>query len=253
MAQLSPARTRLFRVIDCLTISVHAMQVGLQAKAVVPGEPALYGPGLAAPTHLARMAAAGEALAALPPVEVRQWVERGTGSPRAARLVATFDGIEAPADHRLPVTIFRRFFARMLPKAAPASIGALANLGRLCMQVDRDGDMLQDLFKLYIGLGVEIDIVKLGFPVALGHLKAHGRAMSIACGPAPFATGWADFAIIIEKLALWGTKNTGRRDKFTAARALTGDPAVRKLLPRLKQLPPRRIAILGHSMTMSLH
>src|SRR6185369_17220412 len=55
------------------------------------------------------------------------------------------------------------------------------------------------------------------------------------------------------KIWNWGEKNLHIRDERVLAAELLKEPEVKQLQPRLRALPPQRIAVIGHSFTMGLH
>jgi hypothetical protein len=119
----------------------------------------------------------------------------------------------------------------------------------LCLEMDHDGTYLQDLYTIYIVLGIK----QLSLPDDDAGQIAAAEELSKLCAPGPYDSDAKAFRPIIQKLVWWAEKNTGRRDRHVLAREMLEHPEIKPLIPALKKLPPRRIAILGHSMTMSLH
>ena len=51
----------------------------------------------------------------------------------------------------------------------------------------------------------------------------------------------------------WGEKNLHIRDEKVLAAELVSEGDIKVLRPRLRALPPQKIAVVGHSFTMGLH
>ncbi|MCW8131687.1 MAG: hypothetical protein KIS92_15180 [Planctomycetota bacterium] len=242
---------RLLELTGALMRAVHAGQIHLQHRAKTPGDPALYAPRLVTLEQAERLRIAGERLAALPSEHLVAWAH-GHASSEAGRLVAALACPVCMDDPRLPVNVMRTFLEANGVRDEPA-VRATANLFQLLMEVHRDGDWLQDLFRVYLCLGLPVSLSQLGLAAGDADLERYGRELSPLIGASPFETTPLAVHMILKKLEMWGEKNSGRRDKFAIAHELLDDPAVTPLLPALKALPPKRVAVFGHSMTMSLH
>ena len=104
---------------------------------------------------------------------------------------------------------------------------------------------------------------RLGLPVYVGQLRLPGRdADFLAVGQASSRDGparrrWglsaAEWQIAGRKIWNWGEKNLHIRDDRVLADELLMEPDVAALVPRIRALPPQRVAVLGHSFTMGLH
>ena len=70
--------------------------------------------------------------------------------------------LELPEE--LPVDVFARDLLAQVPGRDPNDIRALANLYQTVLEVERDGDRLQDLYRLYIPLGLAVTVEQLGLP-----------------------------------------------------------------------------------------
>jgi hypothetical protein len=63
----------------------------------------------------------------------------------------------------------------------------------------------------------------------------------------------AEWQIAGRKIWNWGEKNRHTRDARVVARELLAEPELLALVPRLRALEPRRVAVINHSFTMDLH
>jgi hypothetical protein len=121
------------------------------------------------------------------------------------------------------------------------------------LEVERDGDLLQDEFAFYIALGLPVYVGQLHLAGSDASMLAAGRQLSGHSCPAPFDTGAAEWQIAGRKIWNWGEKNLHIRDEKVLAAELLSEPRVKALIPSLRALPPQKIAVIGHSFTMGLH
>ncbi|MCZ7649323.1 MAG: SGNH/GDSL hydrolase family protein [Planctomycetota bacterium] len=171
----------------------------------------------------------------------RDRTRRHAPAPRAAR---------PPAGSPAPVC--EAWLAARAPGAAPQDRAALANLVQLALLVQRDGDLLQELFRVYLALGLKASPAALGLPVDLPGLLRIGEDLAARVKPCPFDTGPVAWQAALQKVELWLQKHAGR-DRYALAAELLREPGLAALKPALAARPARRVAVLGHSMTMSLH
>src|SRR5204862_5580798 len=130
---------------------------------------------------------------------------------------------------------------------------AIASLYQTVLEVERDGDLLQDQFAFYIGLGLPVYLKQLGLPGRDSDLLLSGQRLVGRSCAAPFETGAAEWQIAGRKIWNWGEKNLHVRDQKVLAAELLSERDVKALVPRLRALPPQKIAVIGHSFTMGLH
>ncbi len=116
-----------------------------------------------------------------------------------------------------------------------------------------DGDRLQEEFAFYIGLGLPVYVGQLNLPGSDGAMLAVGQQLAAQTCVSPFETNAAAWQIAGRKIWNWGEKNLHIRDERVLASELLSEPDVKILLPRLRELPAQRIAVIGHSFTMGLH
>ena len=130
---------------------------------------------------------------------------------------------------------------------------AIASLLQTNLEVERDGDRLQELFAFYAGLGLPVYLGQLGLPGTDDVFLAIGRALEGKSCASPVGTSAAEWQIALRKNWNWGEKNLGIRDDKVLAAELLKEPDVAPLVPRMKAMPKQRIAVVGHSFTMQLH
>ena len=100
---------------------------------------------------------------------------------------------------------------------------AIASLFQTNLEVERDGDRLQELFAFYAGLGLPVYLGQLGLPGTDEAFLAMGRELEGKSCASPVGTTAAEWQIAGRKNWNWGEKNLGiRDDKVLAARAARG-------------------------------
>jgi photosystem II stability/assembly factor-like uncharacterized protein len=251
----APARetpgSRLDQLVEANVAGVHAFQVKL-ARAAGKGEAACWASGLSDSALDALVAHQGALLAA-EPAAVKAWA---AGEPSAfdpAKDVEPLLRAALPVSDRLPVNVFTADLAARAPGRPRAALRAIANLYQTVLEVERDGDLLQDLFRFYIGLGLPVYVGQLGLPGTDADLLAVGKSLEGRSCASPVGTTAAEWQIAGRKIWNWGEKNQHIRDARVLAGELLAEPEVAALVPRLRALGPQRVAVVGHSFTMDLH
>jgi hypothetical protein len=243
--------SRLEQVVEANIVGTHAFQVAL-AKKEGKGDPACYSPGSLTDVQLAAFETHQAALMKADVKAVRAWAE---GKPSAFDPKADLEPLLASGitlAETLPVNVFARELAERT-KAPPVQVRAIASLFQTNLEVERDGDRLQELFAFYAGLGLPVYLGQLGLPGTDEAFLALGRDLEGQACASPFGTAAADWQIAGRKNWNWGEKNLGIRDDKVLAKELLEEPDVKALVPRIRALPAQRIAVIGHSFTMQLH
>ena len=128
-----------------------------------------------------------------------------------------------PLDKRLPVNVFTERAAAASHKPI-VDVRSVASLYQLILEVERDGDELQDAFAFLIGLGLPVYAGQLGLPGDDASLAAFGATLAPLTCAAPFATdanAWRDAG---RKVWNWGEKHLGVRDASVVAGELSTTP-----------------------------
>ena len=247
----TPAPSRPEQLVEANVLGTHAFQVAL-ARKEGKGDPACYSPGALTDAQLATLEAHQASLMKADVQAVRAWAEgkASTFDPKADLEPLLASGL-ALSDS-LPVNVFTRWLASRAP-ASPVQVRAIASLFQTNLEVERDGDRLQELFDFYAGLGLPVYLGQLGLPGTDEAFLAMGRELEGKSCPSPVGTGAAEWQIAGRKNWNWGEKNLGIRDDKVLAAELLEEPDVKPLVPRIEALPAQRIAVIGHSFTMQLH
>jgi hypothetical protein len=243
--------TRLLQLVEANIIATHAYQV-LLAKQSGKGDPACYGSGKLSDRELETLVEHQAKLLKSNMPAVNAWV-RGAESdfdPALDLKAILSSGLAVPSN--TPVNIFNDYL-RSKTKADDLKTRAIASLYQTVLEVERDGELLQDEFAFYIALGLPVYVGQLRLPGSDADMLAMGRELAGHACIAPFKTGATEWQIAGRKIWNWGEKNLHIRDEKVLAAELLNEQDVRVLKPRLRALPPQKIAVIGHSFTMGLH
>lgn len=222
------------------------------AKKDGKGDPACYSPGALTGAQLSALETHQAALLRADVKAVRAWAEgkASTFDPKAD-LEPLLDSGLVLAD-TLPVSVFTRWLADRT-KAPRVQVRAVASLFQTNLEVERDGDRLQELFAFYAGVGLPVYLGQLGLPGTDEAFLAMGRDLEGESCLSPVGTSAAEWQIAARKNWNWGEKNLGIRDDEVLAQELLAEPDIAALVPRIRAMPAQRMAVVGHSFTMQLH
>jgi hypothetical protein len=247
----APASSPFEQLVEANILGTHAFQVAL-AKKEAKADPTCYSPGTLTDARLAAIEAHQAALLKADVKAVRAWAEGKASAfdPKRDLEPLLASGLTLP--DTLPVNVFTRWLSDRT-KAPRVETRAIASLFQTNLEVERDGDRLQELFAFYAGLGLPVYLGQLGLPGTDEDFLAMGRELEGKSCASPVGTTTAEWQIAGRKNWNWGEKNLGIRDDKVLARELLEEPEVKALIPRIKALPAQRIAVIGHSFTMQLH
>jgi hypothetical protein len=247
----APQPSRLEQLVEANVLGTHAFQVALAQKEK-RGDSSCYSPGPLGDPQLAALEAHQAALMKADVSAVRAWAEGkpSTFDPKTDLEPLLASGLRLC--DTLPVEVFTRWLADRT-KVPAVDVRAIASLFQTNLEVERDGDRLQELFAFYAGVGLPVYLGQLGLPGTDEAFLAMGRDLEGRSCPSPVGTAAADWQIAGRKNWNWGEKNLGIRDDKVLAKELLEEPEVKALIPRIRALPAQRIAVIGHSFTMQLH
>ena len=243
--------SRLAQLVQANILAVHAYQI-LLAKKSGKGDPACFIPGRVSDAQLEALVQHQARLLKYDLGAVKAWVLGTTSNfdPAADLEPILSAGLVIPG--RAPVNLFTDYL-RANTKTNTVKILSVANLYQTVLEVERDGDLLQDEYAFYIGLGLPVYVGQFDLPGTDAALLAVGRKLQTQTCTAPFDTDAAAWQIAGRKIWNWGEKNLHIRDEKVLAAELLSEQDVKVLRPRLRALPPQKIAVIGHSFTMGLH
>lgn len=248
--QTSPD-ARLRQLVEANVIAVHAFQV-LLAKTSGKGEKSCFSPGKLSDAELSALSDHQAGLLKSDPAAIKSWVKgsHSTFDPKKDLEPILKSGITVP--EKTPVNVFTNYL-RENTTASDVKIRAVANLYQTVLEVERDGDRLQEEYAFYIGLGLPVYVGQFKLPGTDADLLAVGRKLEGQSCEAPVGTSAAEWQIAGRKIWNWGEKNLHIRDERVVAAELLKEPDIERLEPRLRSLPAQKIAVVGHSFTMGLH
>jgi hypothetical protein len=243
--------SRLAQLVEANVIAVHAYQI-LLAKKSGKGDQGCYLPGRVSDRELEALVQHQAGLLKSDLGDVKAWVLSRKSNFDPARDLDPILSAGLVLPDRTPVNVFNEYL-RKKTNTGGARIRAVANLYQTVLEVERDGDRLQEEFAFYIGLGFPVYVGQFNLPGSDEALLKTGQQLATKTCASPFETDAAAWQIAGRKIWNWGEKNLHIRDEKVLASELLREPEVKAELPRLRQLPAQRIAVIGHSFTMGLH
>jgi len=250
-SQTNKSEARLAQLVEANIIAVHAFQVLLAASSG-KGDRACFSSANLSEAQLKALSDHQANLLKADVRAVRAWVkgQHTTFDPNQDLQPILTSGLTVPQN--APVNVYFRYL-RSNTKASDVKIRAVASLYQTVLEVERDGDSLQEEYAFYIGLGLPVYVGQFGLPGTDADLLAVGHKLEGQSCEAPVGTSAAEWQIAGRKIWNWGEKNLHIRDERVLSAELLQEPDVRSLVPALKALPPQKIAVIGHSFTMGLH
>jgi hypothetical protein len=242
---------RLAQLVEANIIAVHAFQV-LLAKTSGKADKSCFGAGNLSDADLNSLSEHQAKLLKSDVNGVRAWVKGAKSNFDPAQDLQPIlkSGLIVPA--KAPVNIFTDYL-RENTKASSVKTRAVASLYQTVLEVERDGDRLQEEYAFYIGLGLPVYVGQFNLPGSDADLLTVGRKLEGQSCEAPVGTTAAEWQIAGRKIWNWGEKNLHIRDERVLSAELIREPAVKRLEPALRTLPAQKIAVIGHSFTMGLH
>jgi len=242
---------RLAQLVEANVIAVHAYQV-LLAKNSGKGDKSCFSPGKLSDAELNSLSDHQSRLLKSNPSSVLAWVKGATTDFDPAQdLLPILNSLLLISD-KAPVNVFTRYLHQNT-KASDVKIRAVANLYQTVLEVERDGDRLQEEYAFYIGLGLPVYVGQFNLPGTDADLLAVGRQLEGQSCEAPVGTSAAEWQIAGRKIWNWGEKNLHIRDEGVLSAELLKEPDVKRIDAQLRALPSQKIAVVGHSFTMGLH
>lgn len=259
------ADQRRLKIVEAGIQAVHAYQL-LMTK--TPGEDgprpaadaAIWSAGGLSDERLKVLVAHQKSLLKESPEAVRDWADGKPSTFDPAKDLAPLVAAPLPLSDlelragRLPINAYMAYLHEASKDATELQIRSVASIFQMMLDVDRDATELQQLYHLY---------VTLGLPVHLGQLMplqgtdqeflAIGQELAPRMPASPFSTNVETLQMMGRKNWNWGRRHTGERDKTVLAGELLREPEMVALLPRLQAMPAQKIAVIGHSFTMNVN
>src|ERR1051326_6196636 len=192
VAQRDTSQTRLAQLVEANIIAVHAFQV-LLAKSSGKGA-ACFAAGNLSDAQLNALSDHQAKLLKADSKQVRLWVEGRPSSFNPADDLQPIlsSGLKVPDN--APVNVFTNYL-RQATKASDVKVRTIASLYQTVLEVERDGDRLQEEFAFYIGLGLPVYVGQFNLPGTDADLLAAGRKLEGQSCEAPVGTSAAEWQI----------------------------------------------------------
>ena len=243
-------QARLEQLVEANIVAVDAYQM-LLARKQQNMDPTCW-PATAQDPDLEALVAHQTSLLSFPS-DVKAWASGKTSTFDPGKDLQPLLHAKLSMPANLPVNVFTTYLRAQAPKHPAAEIRSIANLYQTVLEVERDGDRLQDLYTFYIALGLPVYVGQFGLPGSDEGLLRVGQQLAGKSCASPVGTSAAEWQIAGRKIWNWGEKNLHIRDANVVAKELLAEPDVKQLKAKMKALPAQRIAIIGHSYTMNLH
>ena len=243
---------RLSKIVDANKIATHAYQLGMpDAK---KADAACWSAcGLSA-EELKALVLHQAALLAEKPAAVKAWAEGQASEFDPSKDLDPI--LKSPlqvAAAGLPVNVYTEYF-RAKTAASPLSCRALASVLQMMLEVDRDANTLQQMYALYVVLGLPVHTAKLGMPEKTDEeFLAVAQQLSPKMCVSPVDVSPLALRMMFRKMWNWGHRYTGERDRRVVAAELLQQPEIQAILPQIRAMPAQKIAVIGHSYTMEVH
>jgi len=249
---LATKEGRLWALIRANTIATHAFQVRLAQETGIAESGGCYDASGVSVQEIDGALASQEVLLGSDLEATLSWVNGGVEVNAVPSGLMEILSLPLALNPALPVNVFTDYLKETVD-APEYQLGSVANLYQTCLEVDRDGTLLWDLYHFYIALGLPVYVGQFGLPGEDSDFYAVGKKLEKSCCPSPFETDAAAWRIAGRKVWNWGQKKLHIRDRFAVAKEMLAELEGRSLLVRIKSLPPQKVAIVGHSFTMDSH
>lgn len=189
------------------------------------------------------------------PENVSEYAAMGGGESAAAleSFIAAMAKIKAEPRQDDPAAVLGRLLRAGVKKNPQLLDGYLAAF-QMCMEIDRDGTVLQDLMPFVVALGCPMTFRDLGLDEGgIQGVEALGAQAAAAVGEVPYAKTTEDFVMPLVKLDSWGRKFSGQENADSLAARLMAEPWFEALRPNLEKIPWTRIGFLGDSHMDRIH
>ena len=245
--------SRVARLVEANVVATHAYQI-LLAKKSGKGDAACFAHGGLSEEQLQALVTHQGGLLKSKVDEVGAWARGARSAFDPSRDLEPILGAGLIVPAGAPVNVFTDYLrSRARRRTDEARLRSVASLYQTILEVERDGDLLQEQFSFYKGLGLPVYVGQLGLRGGDEDFLAAGRELSRSACASPYATDAAAWQIAGRKVWNWGEKHLHVRDERVLAAELLRERDVGALVPRARAVPAQRVAVVGHSFTMGQH
>ena len=244
---------KLTKLIDANICATHAHQILMAQKAGTPGE--CWAAGGLTPAELAALVEHQKKALAAPTSVFKLWAG-GHRAPSEApmHIRAILASGLSSAVPTVPVNVLSAWLKQKAPQASVTQVRGLSSLLQMMLDIDRDGGVLQDMYRVYQALKLPVHLGQIGIPAGdLEQCLGYGKELAPQMGACPFPVDAAALQVMCAKMHNWGRRHAGERDKTVLARELMAEDDVRVMVPRIQALGAQKIAVIGHSFTMDVN
>jgi hypothetical protein len=245
------APSRRAQLVEANIIAVHAHHIVLARQQGKTN--ACYPEASPETAILQELVKHQQSLLAGPAEQVARWADSMQSSFDPAKDLQPLLQAKLTLSPDLPVNVFTRYLEAEAPNQPEEKIRPVANLYQTVLELERDGDLLQDLYRFYIALNLPVYVGQLGLPGSDTDFLAAAQKLAGKSCESPVDLSVPAWQIAGRKLWNWGEKDLHIRDANTIAKELLAEPQIVTLIPAMKAMPAERIAIIGHSFTMDQH
>ena len=151
------------------------------------------------------------------------------------------------------MNVFTRYLQAKVQTQSGENMRSVANLYQTALETERDGTVLQDLYRFYIALKLPVYVGQFGMPGTDADLLADAKALAGKSCASPVDLSVPAWQIAGRKIWNWGEKNLHLRDVNTLATEMLREPGIIPLIPAMKAVKPEKIVVIGDSYTMDQH
>jgi len=243
---------RLPQIVDANINATHAFQV-LMHQSSGKGDASVWSSQGHTQAELQSLIDHQKGLLATDPKTVKAWVDDASSAFDPAKDLTPLLQAHFNFAEDLPVNVFANYF-QAKTSATALQARALATLLQMMLDIERDADVLQQMYAMHVGVGLPVHTAMIGLQAQTDDdFLAVGQELSPKIAASPFATDPATLQMLFRKMWNWGHRYTGERDKYTLANELLAEPDIAALIPRIAAMPRQRIGVVGHSFTMNVH
>jgi hypothetical protein len=247
----APARRRA-QLVEAIIRGTHLYQAGLAGKSG-KGDAKAYGLQGLSQSDTDRLLKAYDAILAAAPADVAKWIAGDDQAFDGGKAVAELNAAKIELADNLPVSLIARFIALRVGKVEPAAVRAIASLYQMVLEVDRDGEVVPKVIRIYLAAGLPVYMGQLAIDYDTPQFELLAKELSPQCCPSPVGTGVSEWHIASRKVQNWGEHYTGKVTAATYAKQLLETSALKDCAAAIAAMPARKICVIGHSFTMSTH
>ncbi len=244
-------QSRRTQLVEANIIAVQAYQIILSRQA--GDAPSTCYPGTPDTAALQNLVKHQESLLAEPAAQVVKWADSEQSAFDPAKDMEPLLHAGLTLSPELPVNVFTQYLQAKAPTQPRENIRSVANLYQTVLELERDGTVLQDMYRFYIALKLPVYVGQLGLPGSDADFLAAARELYGKSCASPVDLSVPAWQIAGRKVWNWGEKNLHVRDVNTMATEMLADPQVVPLIPAMKAMKAERIAVIGDSYTMDEH